>query len=306
VTPAASQEAAQAYLLELRSPAEMTQEDRALEAGAESAIRESAELKALEFRPEQWASQQLVCPALPQHLLLEFKRNNGAGDVSAFTASIPRNGNGRVRVVPVQLRGYSLFSPAPANAMTIAVFNRIVAEEHGGLAANRIGIGLCYAALAGVHARATAPQTGSESKRFLAGKEPVMEIPGQSGAVVRFTDIGDSTKPMDWAMTFDGAGKLIKAEYRRAQPSSAKSVVDSSIEAQASSVLSKGADRMAKPVPEAVSALRVRPVPQGDVNLKSKPIPATVLDARSVPQGDVNLKSKPIPETVLVSRPVPQ
>jgi hypothetical protein len=282
LSPSENRAAARVYLLELRPPGEMTPEDRALQAGAESAIRQSAELKGLEFRPDQWVYRQLVCPALPQHLLLEFTRDNGAGDVSVFTASIPR-ASGRVRVVPVQRRGYSLFSPAPENSMTIAVFNRIVAEEGGGLAANRLGIGLCYAALAGVHSRVAAPQGGFENQKFSVAKESVMEVPAQTGAIVRFTDIGNASKPMDWAMTFDGAGKLLKAEHMRERAEVERPVAADAIKPEAVPEPSNGVDLKGNPVPAPALRQHVRPVPQSAIDLPGKPVPPAVLVSRPDP-----------------------
>jgi hypothetical protein len=118
------------YSIEFRSSDQMTQRDRDLEADAESSIRERAGFDGLEFNQGNWSYQQLICPALPNHMFLKFMRNNGAGDMSVFTVSIPRGGDGRVRIIPVLRRGYSLFSPAPINAMTISAFNHIRAEDH--------------------------------------------------------------------------------------------------------------------------------------------------------------------------------
>ena len=82
--------------------------------------------------------------------------------MSVFSASVPRNGAGRVRIVPILKRGYSLFSPAPINALTISAFNHIRAEEGEAANSDWLGNALCYAALAGSHApdRATRRGTG--------------------------------------------------------------------------------------------------------------------------------------------------
>ena len=78
--------------VEFRPADEMSQEDRDLEAGAESSIAERAGFQDLEFNEGKWNYQQIVCPALPNHLFLRFTRNNGIGDQSVFSVSIPRNG----------------------------------------------------------------------------------------------------------------------------------------------------------------------------------------------------------------------
>jgi hypothetical protein len=98
--------------------------------------------------------------------------------VSVFTVSIPRGGDGRVRIIPIQRRGYSLFSPAPINALTISAFNHIRAEEHP-KAPDWLGTGLCYAALAGAHPQA------AEVERM-----PKPEIPSCRARLAVGTDSG--------------------------------------------------------------------------------------------------------------------
>jgi hypothetical protein len=94
-------------------PAEqMSEKDKLLEADAESSIQERTRWTDIAFNEGQWNYRQVVCTAFPNHLFLQFTRNSGAGDVTMFSASIPRNREGRVRIVPVQRHGYSLFSPA--------------------------------------------------------------------------------------------------------------------------------------------------------------------------------------------------
>src|SRR5580692_8528470 len=77
----------------------MKQEDKDLAASQAAAIRQRAEFNDLGFNEGDWQQSQLDCPAFPQHLLLRFTRNRGAGDVSMFTASVPRGKEGRVRVI---------------------------------------------------------------------------------------------------------------------------------------------------------------------------------------------------------------
>lgn len=192
---------------------QMTQKDRDLAADAESSINERAGFAGLEFNQGSWAYRQMVCPALPGHLFLQFTRNNGRGDVSVFSASIPRGGEGRVRIIPVQRRGYSLFSPAPINALTISAFNHIRAEEGTQASFDWLGTALCYAALAGAHPQAAPPIDAPETPQVPAGPPSVLEIPQRGGAAIRFTDVAALPRPMEWTMTFDGKGKLLKASH---------------------------------------------------------------------------------------------
>jgi hypothetical protein len=205
----------QTPLVEYRSVDQMSEHDRLLAANAESSIAEHAGHTGLEFNQGQWSYKQVVCPALPNHLFLRFLRNNGTGDVSVFTASIPRGEEGRVRIIPIQLRSYSLFSPAPINAITISTFNHIRAEdnpEHAPVA-NWLGTAFCYAALAGGH-----PQLAEVNKEPPTDKLPLaqvalLSIPSKGGAVLSFDDASTSPKFRTWTMVFDGKGKLLKASH---------------------------------------------------------------------------------------------
>ena len=226
--------------VEYRSAEQMTQKDLDLEADAESSIAEHAGRIGLEFNQGKWSFRQMVCPALPNHLFLRFLRNGGTGDVSVFTASIPRNGEGRVRIVPIKLRGYSLFSPAPINALTISAFNHIRAEEHPAKTPDWLGTALCYAALAGAHPQIASLVEDLESQRFLAAVPAKLEIPVQGGAIVSFTDVAATPRSMEWTMTFDRKGRLLKAAH----------------------------------VP--VGQLAVRAVPTGTGEPQGKPLPPTV------------------------------
>jgi hypothetical protein len=201
--------------VEIRSTDQIPEHDRELEADAESSIAEHSAFFGIDFDFNQgkWSYQELVCPALPNHIFLRFTRDSGAGDVSLFTASIPRGGDGRVRIVPIRMRGYSLFSPAPINALTISAFNHIRAEENPAKTPDWLGTGLCYAALAGGHAQAADLTPSPESQKFPAAIPAMVKIQIQGGAVVEFTDTAANPKLMQWTMIFDRKGRLLKATH---------------------------------------------------------------------------------------------
>jgi hypothetical protein len=199
--------------IQLRTPDQMSQQDRLLEADAESSIAERAGYADIAFNEGKWSYTQLVCPALPNHLFLRFTRNNGVGDVSVFSASIPRNGEGHVRIIPIQRRSYSLFSPAPVNALTIAAFNRIRAEDKSDAAPGWLGTGLCYAALAGANPAAAQLDAMTGAKKYPQASSPILYIPPQGGAVIRFTDMSAKPRPMAWSLEFNAKGRLLKASH---------------------------------------------------------------------------------------------
>jgi len=227
--------------LEFRPYDQMTQQDRDLAADGESSIEERAGFVGLEFNQGKWNYQQIVCPALPNHLLLQFTRKNGTGDVSVFSASIPRTDDGRVRIIPILRRGYSLFSPAPINALTISAFNHIRAEEHPANPPEWLATALCYAALAGAHPQ-IGPAEVTEIKKLPAPPPGRLVIPMQGGAVLSFVDVAAIPRPMQWTMTFNGKGKLLKATHSAAEKSKDKAVHKTPVEVKGKTVQSTSAE----------------------------------------------------------------
>jgi len=208
---------ARPHSVEFRTIDQMTAKDRQLAANAEGSIGEDVKFSGLEFNQGAWSYEQVVCPALPNHIFLRFLRNNGTGDVSMFTASIPRGEEGRVRIIPIQLRGYSLFSPAPINALTISAFNHIRAEENPDSDPNSapdwLGTALCYEALAGGHPQAATVSENPAAEKFPVASEALLSVGNNGGAELSFTDMSTQPRPTRWSMTFDRKGRLIKGGH---------------------------------------------------------------------------------------------
>jgi hypothetical protein len=211
-------------LITFRAEGQMTEKDRNLVADAESTISERAGFMGLEFNQGKWGYEQVVCPALPNHVLLRFTRNNGAGDESVFSASIPRNGDGRLRIIPIRMRGYSLFSPAPINALTISAFNHIRAEEHPDRSPEWLGTGLCYGALAGGHPESPLVADETLERKFPLAMPAKLEVPAEGNVTLSFVEASAEPRPMEWTMIFDRKGKLLKATHRPAELIPAKVV----------------------------------------------------------------------------------
>lgn len=201
-------------VVEFRAADQMSQTDKLLVADAESSIAEHVARSGIDFASNGWTYQQIACPALPNHLFLRYSRETGTASETLFTASIPRNGEGRVRIIPVRRRGYSLFSPAPINALTLSAFNHIRAEEpEQQRAQSWLGNGLCYAALAGAHPRISAPDTEPALGHPVPALSAFLDVQNNDGEVIRFADEAASPHPMVWSMTFTQKGKLVKATH---------------------------------------------------------------------------------------------
>jgi hypothetical protein len=191
----------------------MSEADRAVAAKTQPAIRNAAELAGIEFDKTRWSYQQLECQAIPGHLFLLFQGSSGAGGVSLFSASIPRAGNGRLRVIPVERRGFTLFSPAPVNALAIAAFNRIRAEEPKGPPADWLATSLCYAALTEPRLDMTLSPRQAPDGNLALSFPPSIEIGQEGESTVRFVDVATPNQPMQWALTFDAKDQLLKVEH---------------------------------------------------------------------------------------------
>lgn len=200
--------------VEFRSLGQIVQKDSDLAEGARTLIARRAELFDLDLNRGPWSYDQLVCSAMPNHLFLRFTRKGGAGDVSEFSVSIPR-GEGQLRIIPILRRGYSMFTPAPSNAQTIEVFNRILTEEHPANAPGWLESGLCYAALAGAQPeiafQASSSAKDSANQQPLAAMPAILNKLSDGGAIIRFADKSALPRPIEWTMTFDGKGRLVKA-----------------------------------------------------------------------------------------------
>ncbi len=204
-----------------QSFAQMSAQDRGLATRTQAVIARDAALADLDYRQGDWREQQITCPALPNHLILRFERNQGQGDVSLFSASIPRNGVGRVRVIPILRRSYSMFASAALNERTVAIFNKIRKEEDAQQKPDWLGVGLCYAALAGANPN-TAMQIGGAS-----GMLPILQIHADGGATIRIVDESLHQRLEQWALIFNNKGTLLKVVRSSFEPCSARTVPES-------------------------------------------------------------------------------
>jgi hypothetical protein len=214
------------YTVEFRSADELSRQDRLLIANAESSIAEHAGFAGLNYQQAGWTYRQIICPALPNHLFLQYTRNNASGDVTVFSASIPRNGEGRVRIIPILKRSYSLFSSAPINALTISAFNHIRAEEGESANSDWLGNALCYASLAGSQPEIVPSDVSPAVNKPIPALAAALDVQLQKNGleVIRFDDAAAHPRAMEWSMVFTSRGKLVKATHRPAGMLTAKPV----------------------------------------------------------------------------------
>jgi hypothetical protein len=208
-----SSPSAAANAIEYRSEEIMTAADRDLVTTAAPTIEGTATLAGFDLGTGKWSFQQLVCHALPDHIFLLYNRNNGADDVSLFSAAISRSGHDRARIIPIQRRGFSPYSPAPVNPITIAEFNRIRDAEPAKNSADWLATGLCYAALAGAHPESSPLAQKTSGGGLALSFPPILEIGSLGQATVRFDDFAATPQPMQWALKFNSNGRLLAVDH---------------------------------------------------------------------------------------------
>lgn len=191
--------------IDFRDLTAMTPKDRETLSDASVSIQKKAQWEGFDLHEGQWSIEQIVCPVMPRQLLLLYSRNRGPGDISRFSAVVPSGENGEVRVVPILRDSYSLFSPAPMNPVTIAVFNQARGDAQSGDKPDWLTTSLCYAALAGAHVSLDQPD---KSETIAYAASPLIEIEEDASSKVRFIDQGNPRRLEAWELTFNPKGAI--------------------------------------------------------------------------------------------------
>ena len=202
------------------APEQMAADDVELVAANNAEIARRAGLQGFNLeRGGGWGYEQAVCPVFPDHVILEYSRDNGAGDVSLFSVAIPRGdaNGGHVRVIPVRRRSYSLWTPVSSNALTLNDFNHMVKEGGKGVDPDWLTLSLCYAALAGGHVRAALVPASPAEEFYPLFVPAKLTVTDRGGAQIHLADITHYPEPkvkaMDWVLTFAQSGQLLKVKH---------------------------------------------------------------------------------------------
>jgi hypothetical protein len=221
--------------LQFLAPEAMKPADRDLLAAnqgeiLERAARQGFNLEMSGTSTADWTYEQAVCPAFPQHLILEYSRGNAQGDITLLSVVIPR-GEGHVRVIPARRRGYSLFTPVASNDITLNDFNHIVLEEglrervdshrksktlsqeHVLGGTDWLTLGLCYSALASGHVHASLQPTQPIDETYPLAIPAQLRMTERGGADVWFADTTPDVKSMQWELRFAQDGRLLKVRH---------------------------------------------------------------------------------------------
>jgi hypothetical protein len=210
--------------LPVLTPAQMSAADAALLNAREAEVSRAAAFYGFDLSRADWKYEQVVCRALPEHLILGFTNANSPKGASHFTAVIPRGG-GRVQVVAGYAHGLRPFKPSWMNPGSVAVFNGMVAEERGagpiGGSDHWLNLGMCYAALTGPPPEAAIETQDVRASGALGrrnGATPIIRVGDHGAAEVAFSDVREAERTYNWTLSFDKSGRLKGADRAEAEP----------------------------------------------------------------------------------------
>jgi len=216
--------------LEELSGTEMHPEDASLADKKQREIAREAEFFGYELGSGSWAYDQVVCPDMPDDLLLHYRSRSRTGAESLFTAIVPRQA-GRVMVVPVLFRNATPFHAAAGSQRSITAFNQAVPKEVAEKAAQEDGpwltLGMCYAAIAG--AEPQVPQRMDTDVALVRAPVPTLRMNGANRSrEILFSDRNNPGQYMVWSITLTNHGRVTAASARTFADYKARKAVEQS------------------------------------------------------------------------------
>lgn len=219
-----------ASILDYRPVEQLNAGDRALLKSSLSRIVALANEQGFDFQGQEsedgqsgWIARQAVCSALPNHLLIHYVQAPGTRSEASFTVALPRDGVGRIHLAPVERRGFTLYTPSRRNRLTVVIFNDLLREDKDTARADWLGLGLCYAALAGDHVEAVTalspssqPSTGIPQPTYTTAS---LSLSWKQPPSITFVGLppGGATA-RQWTLIFTPNGSLHKVQTKRAYP----------------------------------------------------------------------------------------
>lgn len=196
---------------------QMSEADYQVVSNLSPELSKQAALANFDISNPAWHFQQVVCPALPDYVLLSFAHGADESGSSRFGAVLPRD-NAQVRVVSTYAHGLLPFEASWNRPGTFEVFNGMLRAERGELplshAPNWLTIALCYAELSGypvqVLSTTPLPETTLDMLRLDANR-PQMVIASDQSADVTFSDVSRPEMTTNWKIHFDRHGQITSA-----------------------------------------------------------------------------------------------
>lgn len=207
----------------------------------------------------EWNYDVAACSAMPDQMLLHYRRHYGDGAESLFTAIVPKE-SGRVWVVPVLYRNATPFRSATGSERSIAVFNRVVPPQLAAKAVqpdgNWLAFALCYADI--VYGNANILSRPGTETGLAHAPLPLLRVSEATSArAIVFTDRNAPGAYMVWNLILNDKGQLLAATAQQLADYVAK--------------MRTGAEPTEKPVPPgAEPAVKTLPPPK-EPTVKTRP-----------------------------------
>jgi len=197
---------------------QMSAANRTLLEQRELDVSRAAAFYGFDISDSRWVYRQVVCRALPDHLVLSFENDSVSRGASHFVAVVPANAQQKVQVVTDYAHGLLPFRTPWEKTAAYEAFNHMTAEDRGekamGPDSHWLNLGMCFAALTGQVPLVAMQNDSVEATEALTkrnGSTPIIRIATSREAEVDFSDIS-GPQTVNWRLTFDPGGRLVKAQ----------------------------------------------------------------------------------------------
>jgi hypothetical protein len=198
-------------------PTQMNNADYEVVSNLSAELSKQAALANFDISSPAWHYQQIVCPAFPDYVFLEFTHGSDESGSSRFAALLPRN-DAKVRIVSTYAHGLLPFEASWNRPGTFEVINGMLRQERGTTplshAPNWLLIAVCYAELSGypVQVLNVLPNPAPTLDLLrLGANRPQMVIGADQSADVTFSDVSRPTITTNWTLHFDRHGQITSA-----------------------------------------------------------------------------------------------
>lgn len=203
--------------LEHLPPSQIPPADASLIHTKQHEIAAEATFFGYDLNAGEWDYTQTSCPAIPDQLVLHYRKQFPNGAASLFTALVPRSG-GRVYVVPILYRNATPFRSATGNERSLAVFNRVVPNDIAVKALDPNGkwlaLGLCYADI--VYGNANALERAGTEVGLSHAPLPLLRLSESTSLRgIVFTDRNAPGEYLVWSLTLNDKGRVIAASAQQ-------------------------------------------------------------------------------------------
>jgi hypothetical protein len=194
--------------------AQMSEADYQVVSNLRAELAREAALANFDIANPDWHFQQVVCPALPDYVLLSFMHGADENGSSRFGAVLSRKDT-EVHVISTYAHGLLPFEGSWNRSGTFEVFNNLLKQERGerplSYAQDWLTISLCYAELSGypVQVPSVVPNPNPTLDLLrLDANRPQMFIESDQSANVSFSDVSRPGLTTNWKLHFNRHGEL--------------------------------------------------------------------------------------------------